>query len=245
MPRTVFISGLTAAGKTTHARMLATAFSLQYVSASSFLLQQADLDPERLPKNFWISPLASQLRARRATDQSIDEWVDQHMIEAASNLEQVVFDAWGLPWLSSAPGLRLWLASSPQARCWKALISQGREASVDANQARKEIMEKDRFTRNYFLSQYRFDIFRDHEPFDYCLDLTEFITAPTYHASLQSIAASQQIIAAVVDSYFFPTAAHEASLAHLLGRYGRAVFCKVPPPLEQWLPAATGNTEDY
>jgi cytidylate kinase len=235
MPRRLFISGLTAAGKTTHAKMLASAFALQYVSASSFLLQQVDIDPEMLPNNFWISPLASQLRERRAADQSIDEWVDQHMITAASELDHVVFDAWGLPWLSAAPGLRIWLDSSTRARWWKALISQGAASSTSADQILEEITEKDTFTRNYFLARYGFDIFRDHQVFDYCLDITEFITAPTYEASLQSIAASHEIVAAVVHYYFLPEAVHEATLVHLLRKYSRAVFGKVPGDLEQFL----------
>ena len=44
----VFISGLTAAGKTTHSVFLAEEFSLQYISASSQLMKQFNKDPHVL-----------------------------------------------------------------------------------------------------------------------------------------------------------------------------------------------------
>lgn len=224
----IFISGLTAAGKTTHSKLLASEYDLHYLSASSFLLKRANIDTNNLPKDFWVSPAAMSVRDQRANSRSIDTWVDQQMVEASSALDTVIFDSWGLPWLSQESGLRIWLESSLNSRCWKAIISHGHESIVDPAEILTEISEKDLFTREYFLSSYGFDLFQDHDIFDYIIDITTFIKAPTEKASYDSVKGSQELLTDIVNYHINP---HREKLEQLhcqIKRHGDTVFRKIP-----------------
>lgn len=228
MSNRIFISGLTAVGKTTHSNLVALDYELKYVSASSFLLQKMNLDCSNLPKNFWVSPDAARLRSERAKDLSVDKWVDQRMIKAVEDLDKAVFDTWALPWLTDKAGLRICLESSTTARWWKAIISHGPESQMKPEEVLKGLEEKDRTTREYFLSSYGFDIFHDRNVFDYVIDITDFITAPTLEASRVSIARVQEIVETIVDYYYSSFDDDLRRIGNLFARYGRGVFVKAP-----------------
>jgi cytidylate kinase len=227
----VFISGLTAAGKTTHAKLLASHYNLRYISASNFLLKRANIDIVNLPKNFWVSHAASSLQSQRYCDQSIDTWVDQQMAATAIVADNAIFDSWGLPCLSMEPGLRIWLESSNQSRWWKAIISQGFDTEIGPNETLAEMNKKDDFTRKYFLLNYGFDILQDHHKFDYILDITNFISAPTYEASKLSISKSQELITAVVKYHTTRSKWDLIKLCEQVRRHGKGIFKKIPSEL--------------
>ncbi len=225
----VFISGLTAAGKTTHAKLLASDYHLQYMSASNILLERAHIDTTNLPKNFWVSSAASTLRSQRSQDQSIDIWVDQQMIAAATSANNVVFDSWGLPWLSTEPGLRIWLESSTLSRWWKAIVSQGLDSQTNPGETLAEMSKKDDFTREYFLSTYGFDLFQDHEIFDYILDITTFISAPTHEASNLSISKVHNLITDIVKYHMDQDSNNLSKLHKHIKIYSKNIFLKIHP----------------
>lgn len=222
----IFVSGLTAAGKTTHTQLLASEYNLQYVSAFDVLLKRANIDVRDVPKDFWVSSASASLRSLRAKDQSIDKWVDQQMISAASTLDDVIFDSWGLPWLSSEPGLRIWIESSITSRWWKAIISQGINSNINPDTTLSEMNSKDIFTRNYFLQNYGFDLFGKHDDFDYVIDITDFIASPTAEASYRSIENAQNILSSIVKHYIKQDRESLEVLQHKINKYGQKVFQK-------------------
>ncbi|HZS42602.1 MAG TPA: hypothetical protein VFA52_00020 [Candidatus Paceibacterota bacterium] len=228
----IFISGLTAAGKTTHAKLLASNYNLQYVSASNILLKRANINTSTLSKGFWVSPAASALQSQRSSDRSIDIWVDQQMIEAAAYTRDAIFDSWGMPWLSAEPGLRIWLESSILSRWWKAIISQDSYADNDSHRILTEMNKKDNFTREYFLSNYGFDLFQDYEVFDYVLDITAFISAPTLEASKLSISKSHALIIAIVKYHISQSSEDFKNLHNQIIKYGKGIFKKSPLGLD-------------
>ena len=225
----IFVSGLTAAGKTTHTKLLASEYNLQYVSAFDVLLKRANINIENVSKDFWVSSASASLRSLRAKDQSIDKWVDQQMISAAATLDNVIFDSWGLPWLSSELGLRIWIESSVSSRWWKAIISQGINSNIDPDTTLREMNNKDNFTRKYFLKNYGFDLFSKHDDFDYVIDITDFITSPTVEASYKSIKNAQKILSSIVKYYIKPDGEGLDTLKYEIDKYGQKVFQKVKP----------------
>jgi cytidylate kinase len=50
----IIISGLTAAGKTTHALLIARRLGYDYVSASSLMLRALDVEPDQ-SNTLWVS----------------------------------------------------------------------------------------------------------------------------------------------------------------------------------------------
>ena len=229
MSKKIFISGLTAVGKTTHSTLTAEAYKYKYVSASSFLLKKVNLNSGDLPRNFWVSQKAARLRSERARDLSADRWVDEQMRNAAKELDEAVFDTWALPWLTSEVGLRICLESSTTARWWKAMISHGPESLMEPDEVLKGMEEKDSTTREYFLSSYGFDIFHDREVFDYVIDITDFISAPTIQASRMSVARAQEIVGTIVDYYHSSSDNDLQRLGNLYTTYGQRIFIKTPP----------------
>lgn len=117
--RNIAITGLTAAGKTTHARITQAEFGLEYVSASTVLRRMAGFEDE--PSNdFWISR-DGQALTQRMIELGIDE-VLQNMEDICDG---VIFDCRSLPWLARNAILSIWLESSLDSRVWKGMVSQG------------------------------------------------------------------------------------------------------------------------
>ena len=224
----VFISGLTAAGKTTHSVFLAEEFSLQYISASSQLMKQFNKDPHVLRKDFWFNDESKEIRDVRKRDRSADQATDQLLIAYAAKLEAAVFDTWALPWITPVKGLRIWLDSSLTTRCWKAYISHGAVDKYIQEQYEKEVIEKDTFTRQLFLDTYNFDIFHNLDVFDYILDISSFITAPTKEASSSSIKEVQKLVSSIIMYHITLSAKNFSKLQSLFHHYGIDVFKKTP-----------------
>jgi cytidylate kinase len=231
----IFIAGLTAAGKTTHSKLLASEFSLRYVSGSSLLFGYANLDSSTLPKDFWVTSASYSLRQQREKDQSMDRLVDQQLILVANSAGRFVFDSWGLPWLSSASGLRIWLASSLESRWWKAIISHEADFDPHARGVLNEIVNKDNFMKEYFFLNYGFDIFHDHQVFDYILDITTFITAPNKKSSELSISNSQEMLSTLVEYEFNSIEYNLEQMLKLIAKYGSSVLLKIPAKLRSYL----------
>lgn len=222
----IFVAGLTAAGKTTHSKLISLEYEMKYVSASSFLLKTASINPDEVPANFWVSPEAAFLEERRVSDKSIDMWVDKRMIEAATQLKNTVFDSWALPWLSTESGIRIWLESSLQSRVWKAIVSHGSTGDANTSNVLEKVKEKDVFSRNYFLSTYGFDIEQDHDVFDFIIDITQFISKPTLAASQISISTCQEIISSLIKAENMGGENRLRIIAKLIDQYGEAVIRK-------------------
>lgn len=183
--RNVVISGLTAAGKTTHTKLLADALGYRYVSASAVMAQLTGHEDDTGDSNWW-SRHASELSALRE-DGALDRRLDAIMCELASERGGQVFDGWALPWTSSQPMVRIWLSSSLEARAMKYKVYRLPE-SVPIGTCREYASSKDDESRRLFSALYGFDLFEDHDVFDAVLDSTRLIDAPTRAAADAGIA---------------------------------------------------------
>lgn len=203
------ISGLTAAGKTTHSRLLAQqlgGLGYTYLSASSLLLDKFNIvrdAPKRLP-DYWISDEALALNQRRLEDPTFDQEVDRSLVDALEQGGRHLFvaDVLGTPWLAKKRHKCVWLESSLKSRTMKAIVSYRGVLRYSVAEIERRIHAKDVFDHEYFARQYGIDLFGDRGPFDYVFDISEFIAAPTDEASRQSVSRADEMLSFVVDWEF-------------------------------------------
>lgn len=121
----IVISGYTAAGKTTHTRLLAQALGYDLVWAAGLLLERLGFDLDREDESqLWFHRYADIGEMRDGTD--VDARIDAIMVSRVRDGDQTVFDARYLPWAAeSAPLLRVWLGSDQPSRARKCHVSLG------------------------------------------------------------------------------------------------------------------------
>src|SRR3954452_3663938 len=115
----VAFAGLTAAGKTTHARLLAEALGYDYVCATDIVLEI--LGMESSSRGVWFERF-DEIRSARAGD-GVDAELDRRLEEMAATRRSTVFDTWALAWLSPSPLVRIWIESDLASRARKCLVS--------------------------------------------------------------------------------------------------------------------------
>ncbi len=138
----IAITGLTAAGKTTHALLLSSALGYDFRSASEVLLGKVGFSPGNNDR--WIYDM-TRIEEQRA-DGSADRFVDDRLAAWASQCEGTVFDSWFLPYLyrSEQPLVRVYLDSDLESRAMKCLVSQQpTDDPMTLNQCRQLIQHKD------------------------------------------------------------------------------------------------------
>lgn len=194
----IVISGLTAAGKTTHARLLAAHLKFDYVSASQLLATAAGV-PVGNHEHWWLSSGSSVVAARE--DAGLDEEIDRKLIALARTKKSTVFDAWALPWTSTVPMLRIWLQSDSPSRRRKCFVSH-LDDEISYDDCAAIIEEKDAESQAIFQRLYAFDLFSDHDVFDLILDLSQLIPQPTLECSRTSIARADRYLRAAVAAHF-------------------------------------------
>lgn len=180
----VIVSGFTAAGKTTHSRMLADTLEWDYLGMSEIRRQllpdSASAQSEWLPEG----------DRRRAADSDLDRAMDRLMGQAIATSDgPVVVDAWLQPWLCAHPGaVRVWLDSSFPSRVTKAQVSRLRAGAPPSSTTPREIAEKDAFSVRHFRKVHGVRFGPDPAVFDLILDNSSFITGPTVESSDRGIA---------------------------------------------------------
>ena len=184
----VCISGLTAAGKTTHSHLLAGEFGLTYVSGSQIQLNFMGVSPIQ-PKDFWITE-----EAKAFWDKKQFERIDAELIRLESIAEGYIFDTSTMPWRHKRSALCIWLESSLESRILKSIVSHRGRGRFSAEDYRERLIEKDLATINLYKELYNINIGVDLSCFHLILDIGELITEPTLHASLKSIAIAHSII---------------------------------------------------
>lgn len=196
MKRNVVICGLTAAGKTTHAKLLARDLGYEYVSGTATLARMCGIEVREDPPRW--SEIASAVSRKR--HDGIDERLEQELLRLSDEREGQIFDVWALPWTSANPNLiRIWIESTRLSRQAKCFVSQGTRPTHDLDTCGKLIDDKDNANRELFHRTIGFDLFTDHDVFDFKLDNTAFIKAPTRDAANAGVAAFAPLVGAAVD----------------------------------------------
>lgn len=182
-PINVCISGLTAAGKTTHSHLLAGAFGFTYVSASQILLFLAGLNPIQ-QRDFWLTKRACEL------------WNDEMTIRIDRELRQLshvgshyVFDTFAMPWRHDDPCLRIFLHSDLQSRVAKAIVSHRGESTLAPNQCEAVILRKDAAMVESHNRLFGITLDETWAQFDLVLNISSAISEPSFDASQRSIEA--------------------------------------------------------
>lgn len=190
----VVISGCTAAGKSTHARLLAADLGLPYVSATELL---ADLVAERTStrkEKRW----QPSLDAARRADESIDDELDGLLTTLFKHHNSGVFDACLLPWVApDVPAIRVWIESDLSSRLRKCFVSHLGEG-IGWDEASARVTGKDAFTEarlrktrgcSYGPASATFEVVANNE---------SLIPVPTSECAEAGIAAFQPVLLSAI-----------------------------------------------
>jgi cytidylate kinase len=181
-------AGLTAAGKTTHGKLLAAALGFKHVSATELFLHFANITDES-PTGLWYRKFDAIEKLREGD--ALDDLVEAELVRLARSEENTVFDTWALPWLTDAPMLRIWFESDFESRTRKSFVSQhdffapGTFQSIQWCKA--HVREKDETTKARFQRRHNFDLFTDHESFDLVVTNSDLMPDTELETSRQGI----------------------------------------------------------
>jgi cytidylate kinase len=220
--RSVIISGLTSAGKTTHSKLLAQEYGLQYVSASTILLKLAGLPLEQ-PLDFWITSQGLQL-SKNISWKEIDD--ECRRAEAAG--DKTVFDTWSMPWIHSRSCMVIWIDSSLESRVMKAHISHEGQSKLTQADLEQNLKAKDAFAREQIINNYGIDLLQDRTPFNLIVDISNFIAAPTRTSSIISIKNAHEIISSAVGWYLYEDQKCREKLLNCVSKYGNQIIPRHP-----------------
>jgi cytidylate kinase len=195
--RLVLVSGFTAAGKTTHARLLASCLGWRYLGSSQLFRR---LLPCHSREDREWSPAIDEHRCTAAGfDKALDSLIMQLVEESASSL---VVDAWLQPWLCRrTDAVRVWLGSDLPSRLRKAKVSFMRTGVIPPVDVDAQIHEKDTFSILTFKRLYNVDFGPDPDVFDVIIDNSAFITEASIAASDRGIASFHQSFQQAINAY--------------------------------------------
>ena len=168
----IAFAGLTAAGKTTHARRLASDLGYSYVSATDILLEILRVpDPGA---HLWFTQLDAITAAREGD--AVDDELEARLEDLARASDRTVFDSWALAWISPSPMVRIWIESDLPSRTRKCLVSLGDEPRP-LDECEALLRAKDGCNQAMFLRRHGFDLFRDRERYHAVLCNSHLIPA--------------------------------------------------------------------
>lgn len=173
----ILLSGFTAAGKTTHAQLLARELGWAYIGMSEIM--SSVIPPSLRGSREWETS-HDEYRASHAT---VDQKVDQLMSDRVRATSNLVVDAWLQPWLYTAPALRVWIDSDRRSRAMKCVVSFLREGKSPPEDPVELIDRKDQFSVKQFQANYGVAFGPDNRVFDLTVDNSRYISAPTIMAS--------------------------------------------------------------
>ncbi|HEY0687608.1 MAG TPA: cytidylate kinase family protein [Kribbella sp.] len=182
----IIISGLTAAGKTTHALLIARRLGYDYVSASHLMLSRLDVEPDET-NTLWATRL-SEVEKRR-DEKPVDREVNDYLREQLRQRDRTVFDSWSAAWLDRSPHcLRVYIESDRNSRALKTRVSQEPHGPVLSISACRELIdEKDTSTAVRLRRLLGTDIRYDRTPFDLILDNSKLIDEPNVASARRGI----------------------------------------------------------
>lgn len=217
----IAFAGLTAAGKTTHARLLAGQLGYEMVSATAILLDI--LGVRANSEKIWFTDYERIQKARE--DDSIDSELERRIREVAQSQDGLILDTWAMAYIYEGPLIRVWIESDEASRMRKCYVSQGLEKSLNLSACRQLIHKKDASVRSQFIRRLHFDLFRDMSKYDAILTNTDLIPEPTDQCSKTGIKTFAPVVRDVV-CYLAAQALHTTSresVQSLRAKYGAMV----------------------
>ena len=178
----IAFAGLTAAGKTTHARRLAADLGYRYVSATDILLEI--LQVRDRSAHLWFTQLDAITAAREGD--AVDDELEARLVDLARTRDRTVFDSWALAWISPSPMVRIWIESDLPSRTRKCLVSLGGQPRPLA-ECEAVLRAKDDHNRAMFLRRHGFDLFTDRERYHAVLCNSHLVPAATGPESRRGI----------------------------------------------------------
>jgi cytidylate kinase len=216
------LSGLTASGKTTHAHILAGIFGLQYVSSTQIFLALNKLSPFQSP-DFWVTDIAKEMwHNSKALD------LEDELCRLASSTNNVVFDAFLLPWFCPVQTFNIWLESDLDSRHKKAVVSHRNVEQRSDDNLRSRLTEKDDAAANHLKKHYAGDLYNDRSHFNLVLDISTLIKEPTVTSSLKSICITQEILTAATGFELTGDKCFHRQLNKLAGRHPEIIVSYHP-----------------
>ena len=165
----IAISGYTAAGKTTHARLLADALGYEHVWAAGRLLEKLGYDTSAIDESrTWFERYLEIARSRGLAD--VDEHLDAELQDLARDRSDLVIDARFFPWVATSPCIFVWIESDLPSRARKCAVSLGQGAPT-VDECADHVQSKDaidiamvdrRFEASFAPSERRFNIIVDN-----------------------------------------------------------------------------------
>jgi cytidylate kinase len=189
----IAFAGLTAAGKTTHAKLLAEKLNYDYISATDILLDI--LGVHEPGDQIWFTRLKEIELARG--DGSVDAELEERLITLNRERQRTVFDTWALAWIGDDPLVRIWIESDLASRVRKCIVSQ-RIQRLSYEECKSLILDKDAFNRSMFLRRRGFDLFEDRGRYDIVLCNTHLIPEATHTAAHSGIDRLAPVVYAAV-----------------------------------------------
>lgn len=181
----IVIAGLTAAGKTTHALLIARWLGYDYVSASALLLNRVNMDSDG-SNTMWVRRSAEIERHR--DERPVDREVNEYLRAELNRRDRTVFDSWSAAWLGGPPCLRIYLESDRNSRARKVRVSQEPHGPyLPLAECRHLIDQKDGSTAARLRPLLGVDIRYDRVPFDLVLDNSALIDQPTIVSARRGI----------------------------------------------------------
>lgn len=213
----IAFAGLTAAGKTTHAKRLAAALGYDYVSATDILLEIVGIDDPS--DGVWFTRF-EEIQAAREGD-AVDIELEARLIELARTRQRMVFDTWALAWIGDSPLVRIWIESDFPSRVRKCVVSQ-QTTRLGPDECRALIEDKDRSTRAIFQRRHGFDLFEDRQHYDAILCNSHLIPDATMEAAEAGIETFAPVVWAAAVSMLSGDA---AGIDAVRARYPQEVRC--------------------
>lgn len=216
----IAFAGLTAAGKTTHAKILAEQLGYKYVSATEIILDILDMAND--PDSVWFTHY-DEIEKEREGDK-IDIELESRVRKMADSQGGLVLDTWAMAYIYKGPLIRIWIESDESSRTRKAYVSQN-EKSLELNGCNLLINRKDSETREKFITRLGFDLFTDMSRYDTVVCNTDLIPLPTKASSKDGIRTFSPVIYDV--AYYLVNQAlkeePENTVAEIMTKYGSMV----------------------